>query len=371
MCTIRLSLVGLLVGSLVGCGGPSQTVGAAIPDSVAYACTPVLVPGPDDDGEIGSFAPGPDGLLAWTVDRTTLMIGPAMDQAIRVGRAGEGPGEFSFIDQIGWAGDTLWASDLMQARIQFFDRTGALIGGHRVPPGGGWQRSTSGQLMALGSKPIAASGWSVLRMSGDSTTPTVDTVFHFPGPDPRIVHVPMSSDQALMTSDPFLPDAAVVVAAGAGLFCGSEPLTDDDTRIRCVDDRGTLTFDSVLTLSPQPLSDRTWNSVIGSYLRGDAGTVAAIEGLFTHPDALPRVTALGVDRNGALWIDRSWYSDSVQHWLRLTPTGALRDTLLLTRGHIAYLAGDTLWRESSDADGMEMLERCVSRRQVELPQATE
>jgi len=40
-------------------------------------------------------------------------------------------------------------------------------------------------------------------------------------------------------------------------YCGSEPLDGDQVRIRCVDVRGQITTDTVLTLAPIPLSDST------------------------------------------------------------------------------------------------------------------
>lgn len=358
----KSTLSSLCTVLLLGCGAQQQLAsGAAVPDSVAYACTPVLVPGPDQEGLIEHFAPGPDGLMAWTTTGAAAMIGSAMDSAVQVGRAGEGPGEFTFIDQIGWSGDTVWATDPVLERVQYFDREGHLLSGHRIPAGGGWRRTPDGRFLAIGTKPAQASGWDLLRMAGDSTTPVADSVYHFPGPEPVVIRRPVTGGVTVPMPDPFLPTARAAAASDASHFCSSEPLDDDATRIRCVDDRGSVTFDSVLVLDPNPLTDATWNQVIHFYTSRDSTYRPALEALFTRPASLPRVTDLQVDRDGALWLNRSWRSDSVQHWLRLTAAGALRDTLVVTHGLIAALSGDTLWRKSSDEDGLQSIERCVAR----------
>src|SRR5690606_907117 len=104
-----------------------------------------------------------------------------------------------------------------------------------------------------------------------------------------------------------------------------------------------------------------WDRVIRFYTRRDSTQRVAMEALFTRPATLPRVTDIGVDRDGSLWLYRGWAGDSVQNWLRLTAEGVTRGTMLLTRGHIAHVSGDTLWRAWSDRDGMQSVERCVAR----------
>lgn len=328
---------------------------------MAYACAPVLVPGPESDGTIGAFEPGPDGLRAWTSNETTLMIGTSADQAITVGRQGEGPGEFTWVEQLGWIGDTLYVTDLMQSRVQYFDRDGRLLRGQRLPAHSGWRLSPDGRFLAIGGKPVGAAGWAVLEAVPDSFVPRADTLFHFPGPEVATIQIPLGGGASIFTQDPFAPTARAVAAADHSQFCGSEPLAGDQVRIRCIDDRGVLIRDTVLVLAPEALSDSLWNRTIDRFARRAPGGRAAVESKFSRPGALPRVMGLGVDTDGALWILRSHNSDSVQRWLRLTPTGAVRDTLLASGGYIAHLSGDTLWRHRSDTDGMQSVERCVVR----------
>jgi hypothetical protein len=67
------------------------------------------------------------GFIAWARDGS-VAIGQAQDQAIRyfnaqgnpigrIGRSGEGPGEFRMMLRAGWLGDTLWVFDNMLRRV--------------------------------------------------------------------------------------------------------------------------------------------------------------------------------------------------------------------------------------------------------------
>jgi hypothetical protein len=356
---IRLTL--LFAPLVLACTKSNPSAWHAVADSVAYVCTPVLVPGANSDGAIGAFEPGPGGLMAWTTDETTLMIGTSADQAITVGRKGEGPGEFAWVEQLGWAGDTLYATDLMLSRVQYFDRQGRLLLSRRLPAHGGWRLARDGRFVAIGSKSIGAGGWAVLQAVLDSIVPRVDTLFHFPGPEVATIHIPVGGGASLMTQNPFVPTAQAVAAADHSRFCGSEPLGGDEVRIRCIDNLGRLIRDTVLVLAPEVLTDAVWDRTIDRFARRAPGGHAAVAAVFDRPDALPRVMALGADVDGALWVMRSHNSDSVQRWLRLSSSGEVRDTLLLHGGYIARLSGDTLWRHRSDADGMQSVERCVTK----------
>ncbi len=68
----------------------------------------------------------------------TLAVGQRMDRQVRiytqagqlvakVGRDGEGPGEFRGVGSVGWIGDTLWVDDPMLNRLTFFRSDGSLV----------------------------------------------------------------------------------------------------------------------------------------------------------------------------------------------------------------------------------------------------
>jgi hypothetical protein len=45
-----------------------------------------------------------------------------------IGRSGDGPGEFKTITELGWLGDTLWVSDMVNRRVTFFRPNGRVLG---------------------------------------------------------------------------------------------------------------------------------------------------------------------------------------------------------------------------------------------------
>jgi len=60
-------------------------------------------------------------------DRNILAIDASGETVREIGRAGEGPGEFSLLSSIGLLGDTLVASDRNLWRVSFFDTAGKLL----------------------------------------------------------------------------------------------------------------------------------------------------------------------------------------------------------------------------------------------------
>ena len=81
-----------------------------------------LEPGPD--GLVYSIHRGEGTIRRWTADGLA---------AGTVGRAGEGPGEFQFLLEMGFFGDSLWAWDLRAYRASYFDLDGEFLGSVSPP----------------------------------------------------------------------------------------------------------------------------------------------------------------------------------------------------------------------------------------------
>lgn len=96
---------------------------------------------------IGAVDGGPEALTdisAFVVlDDGSMLVGQSSEGMVKVfdragefvnsfGGSGAGPGEFQSITGLGYSGDTVWVSDVRQARITRFTRDGGLIGVRRV-----------------------------------------------------------------------------------------------------------------------------------------------------------------------------------------------------------------------------------------------
>lgn len=79
--------------------------------------------------EFVAVAAGPEGHLYVTVvsEPSIHMFGPDGRYTRRIGRAGQGPGEFRGAPLVGFLGDTLWALDPTARRATLFTWTGDLI----------------------------------------------------------------------------------------------------------------------------------------------------------------------------------------------------------------------------------------------------
>ena len=81
-----------------------------------------LEPGPD--GLVYSIHRGEATIRRWTADGLA---------AGAVGRAGEGPGEFQFLIDMGFFGDSLWAWDFRAYGVSYFDLDGEFLGSVSPP----------------------------------------------------------------------------------------------------------------------------------------------------------------------------------------------------------------------------------------------
>lgn len=337
----------------------------AVAESDALVCEAVLIPGEDDDGRLGTVAPGPDGLVAWTTTwgAAELSIGRSMADAITAGRSGSGPGEFLRITGLGWIGDTLWVSDIQNGRVQYFDRIGSYLDGVLTGGDQAWIARPGRRFIALGSKPLGVGSWSVLGRGDGGPEARYDTIHVFPGPDVEKVRIPIGDGGFILTTPEFSADTRVDYAVDGSVFCATEPVAGGQTRLSCVDDVGRTLRDTVLALAAVALTDEVWEATITGYLGAPGATREGIVASLPRPSLLPRVMGLRVGTDRSVWLLRSHRSDTAQRWLRFRPDGTARDTLLVSRNRsISRLSGDTTWIVATDDDGVKLLERCVAKK---------
>lgn len=83
----------------------------------------------EDFPQISRLYVGPRGQLAVPVlhDMHVRVYDAAGNRMATVGRRGSGPGEFRFVLNAGWKGDTLWIDDIYQRRVTYALVTGEVV----------------------------------------------------------------------------------------------------------------------------------------------------------------------------------------------------------------------------------------------------
>lgn len=122
---------------LAGCGGDDAS--SAPPAPPLLEVTPELRIGSlDGPGTTLTYVTGMavhEGRIysAHRRESSILVHGPDGERLARIGRTGEGPGEFRGLGAIGFLGDTLWARDFQLSRLSYFTPRGQLIRTITIP----------------------------------------------------------------------------------------------------------------------------------------------------------------------------------------------------------------------------------------------
>lgn len=330
-----------------------RVAGSQTPSRVA--CDVVAQPSDSGGGRFVSVAEGPGGRLAWTDGRPTeFLVKDASGKVRTVGRSGGGPGEFSRVGMLGWLGDTVWAADVRVPRINFYSDSGRILG---VATGTAlvlWVPRPDGRLVgfpmiALGS-PTQPPFALVAQQPGALRR---DTIKSFPNPPVERYQIP---GLASMAAQPFAFSATTAFSPDGSRFCSVRP-DGDEVRIECVDDRGRPVLDTSHKLSPRPLTDAVYDSVLAPYAARGRGDV--MRDLIKKPRNLPPVLWMMVDNDGGIWLQRSHRSEPMTILTRLRPDGSLRDELVIPKRYrILGTNGAAFWAATADADGLETLHRC-------------
>ena len=406
---ILLTLV--LAGCAGGAGEPGADTEVGFDDAPRFASAPVLRIGDADDPDlgfsrVGSVAVSPDGrvfvvesqdLEIRVFDSTGQLIG-------RMGRRGEGPGEFENPPQIGLVGDTVWAYEAFIDRLTLFRTDGTLIHTRRmeivtIPIGNG-----SGTIMPAG---VDGSGRLVGALRGVRFSPDAETsdarpdsvarwaydwegaptevVGWDPGINPRISAPPgYESDFRIVEVDgrrltvpqPPSPlpswshtgDGVVILEAPAAEVAAGAVFTV--TRV-------TLELDTIyrseFAYTPEPWTSAALDSIAESRaktggafaLNGPGPTVpdnwqriaARFREEMSFPDFRPPVEWLFPAEDGRVWIRATSSPESgTRRWIRISAEGRIEGDLLLPESaQPRWAEGDDLWISETDELGIPWL----------------
>jgi hypothetical protein len=352
---------GLSLAALVLAIGPLRL---GSPDSrgaqvATLSCEQVVPPSDSGAGRVVSLGVGADGRLAWTDGRPGQALVRDVSGRVRViGRSGAGPGEFARITALGWLGDTLWVHDASNSRVQFFADSGTYLTGVRLPARVGWAPRPAGhyvgfafQLARPTPDPI---GWLAARADATSA----DTLARFERVEGDPVLVP-AGGREIPNPHPLLARTVVGASAAHDRACAAIPADGSTTTLRCVDDRGRIVLDKRLDLSPRPVTDAIYDSVITIFSRAPGRTPAIMRDRISRPRSLPPVAALLVSSDGSLWLQRSHQLEHDSHWMRVRTDGTVRDSLVLPPStRLLEVDGEVAWAAIADADGLESLASC-------------
>ena len=323
----------------------------------------------------------------------------------RIGRRGEGPGEFEGAPRFGVIGDTVWAVSSFPERIALFDRRGDVLADTRaesvlvpLPIGHGyvlpWEMRSDGMFTShfyrvsfsrgdasTGVEPADSIPYPFVLF--DPTGAVSDTIGWAPRPPPRMWSPPDAFDldfsfvdfggrrlavpsppPAMPWWEP-LPDGYLVVdpapfgTGDAGVFTVTRLGLTGDTA-----------FHRELVHPPVPYSAADLDSIAARAARGEAGGgVPYSPGASAPPDWEPIAATLRAEMSFPefrLPIDREWVAQDESIWLRLSGTNpAVASWLILDeagrpRGRlelpsstrVVWARGDTFWAVETDELGI-------------------
>lgn len=308
---------------------------------------------------ITDLAVGPNGSLyvAQSHEATVVVLESDGTLVRRIGRRGQGPGEFLAPAGLGWLGDTLWVVDAASRRVSYF-RDGELVRTHSYGAlglGGGANVATqlplaNGSYAAVLSRalgpdlPEAERHFTVLSVAPDGTV--ADTLGRLHESYPLRVRVGTSSTSPLFHDFPLFR----VERGGRGVWIVDRPFPSAErgvlTLVR-VDAGGDTTVARALRLPARPLTDREWTRRIESLFEA-LGTTNFSRADYLAASRRPEYHVL-VDRflvseTGWVWLGRPSEGDGGKEWILLDPRAMPGLRVTLPEAFRPYHAtADTVW----------------------------
>jgi hypothetical protein len=328
---------------------PQVRIGHVDDPDFAFTRVSAIEVGPD--GTILSLHPQESAIRRWTGDGRP---------AGTIGRRGEGPGEFSRPQSMGWVGDTLWVLDLANYRFSFYSDDGSFIRSmappvdmgapelaregihpprpHRLLADGTiWSRSP-----AFSQQIMEGTVTRVLhaRTQGDGSL--LDTLGFQPVSPRGSLGIAFPGGGGVFTSQPFSDEVLLQgVPDGSGLLIVERPVAGDPgtaaftlTRVGV---RGDTLFSRTYPYAPMPIPRERVDSVIEAQAAsfheflGEQRGIAMREWRRLVRDALyapshyPPVASMVPGRDGSVWLRPGAPDPDAdgrgQEWIVLDPEG--------------------------------------------------
>lgn len=309
---------------------------------------------------------GPHGelVVAQPMDGQILVFDAAGELTARIGRRGEGPGEFGSLNHIGLLGDTVYAADNGLRRVSFFTLGGQLLEtlpwatrNEIRPPGEPSWMATAPQVLLPDGTALLQSGavTAMFRLTGtvtssysylflriDREVEEVDTVLLLNAEYTR-TGVPVEGTEYRFAC-PFesFPLAGLMLD-GSGVAVVNRPFPEavqpDDFQVVIVGPSADTAVVRSFPYDPVPLPESALQEAVhrirstGPERNQPTPSPAEVEGALRSagclPPALPTVTALVPTQDGSIWLRREVVPGDSVTWTVLDAHAQAQGTLRL------------------------------------------
>jgi hypothetical protein len=289
-----------------------------------------------------------------------------------IGRPGRGPGEFQDLGRIGWKGDTLWAADRDQYRVNFFTRAGRALGtagrGSPVVPGSGYPTPPSAALSdgSMLGRPTPTTGVQppvrtlpLLRMNRAGAIQGGFGAVEVLGEFEYMRRARMMMNMSLPLPYNSLWDAAPNGSSVVVVHRGPAESADRATfRVASYRASGAAIFDRAYHYTPRVVSAASRDSIrdmlADVFVRTGFVQAQGLARAFARdsmplPRFQPPVTDLAVGRDGTIWLGRERVGVRSVEYLVLGPDGRILASVAAPPGlRILQAQREMVWGVESD-----------------------
>lgn len=308
-------------------------------------------------------------LIGQPNDKVVLVFSPDGELTGRIGREGEGPGEFRWISSLGWFGDSLWVSDIRGRRITVFDPGFSVMRTEPTPMAGVPVPYVPGKLMLLadGSFLHIPAIASHLFSTFGETPPPIPITRHFPDSsietfaelpiDQVAVRVDLGGARATI-GRPFARGSLLAVSPNGHLVGFAETMEGGEHATGVLVRVHDVTSGRFSTLSTEvetiPLTGKIREEAIEKVLDrlgeiNDRPSYAHVEAALNLPSNLPAVSKIILSDGGSVFLRLSEVSNS---WLILREEGQEVELKLPVGEDLEFVSESALVTVSEDEFGL-------------------
>lgn len=363
---------------VLGCSGDPSEV-----ESSRDVRSPTLTEEIRIDGMAEDFVPirggglsvAEDGIIAVRQQQDlSVRVYDAEGRFVRsVGQEGEGPGEFMWMAQMGWVGDTLWVHDTRLSRVTRFMPDGTLLRTDRVPASVTPLPEDADRLPAIsfvGLRDMLDESYLASLFTGSESRSTTSFAggqiiarVDWEGTIQNVIgFIPVTEEQIELPGGGIMvapyqnrPEAAMSRRSGrfATVVADLEGSRAGTFSVTAIDLNGDTLYVTDHPFEPVPISGSDRESVIQS-LRRRAGS-QALE--IPVPEYYPPIERVVVGLDGTVWVELR-VEDGVREYVVFEPDGAVLGSVLMSElEHIDQARRDEVWVLEKDAFDTESVVR--------------